>query len=270
MLNPDPLVAAFCAYHQEANADLLVLRLCRDLLTQARTERYATPLAVLASCQGIRAIQYGPLATPSMLFEDDGGFRALLNESDPPERQRFSLAHEIVHTFFRCVPGFGLAHDSPEVERLCDLGAAELTMPSGRFPAFLQGAGLSMAGLRACSEEFATSLQATARRAMDVTEHPAAVVIADAAVASGALPSPDNLRVASIYRSSAWAAAHDLLLHDVAQHAQARQAFANLDDRIGSIASADSARRLIAVHAAAYEFDFAGQRTRRVVVLLVP
>jgi len=272
MVSSDPLVASFCAHYGESNADALVVRLCRELLARAPTERFATPLEVLASCQGIRTIECGSLPTPSILFEHDGGFRIVLNEADPPERRRFSLAHEIVHTFFRSVTGYGLAHDSTEVERLCDVGAAELTMPDGRFPAILQASGLTIAGLRACSQEFATSLQASARRAIDITEQPAAVLIADAEVADDHhIPDASELRVASIYRSSTWLADDDPLLLDVARLAPAQQAFVNLDDRIGNIASPDSARRgMVVVEAAGYKFDLAGRRTRRVVVLLVP
>ena len=272
MNEPDPLVAAFCVHHGEADPEALVLRLCRELLAQAPTDRFPTPLEVLASWQGIRKIEHGVLQGPSMLFEYDGAFRVVLNDADPADRQRFSLAHEIVHIFFRCVPGAGLAHDSGEVEKLCDLGAAELTMPKSRFVALLQAAGLSMAGLRECSAEFATSLQACARRAMELTERPAAVIVADVSEASGSAPSAiSDLHISSVYRSSGWSPAGDQLLTNPLQVKPVLEAFSNLDDRIGDAEShGDQPRYLWRVEAAGYQFDMENHRTRRVLALFVP
>jgi Zn-dependent peptidase ImmA (M78 family) len=68
-----------------------------------------------------------------------GKFLILLNASASEERKRFTLAHEIAHTFYyddlklhrdrHC----GAAIFDSEEERLCDIGAAELLMPSAYF-----------------------------------------------------------------------------------------------------------------------------------------
>lgn len=75
---------------------------------------------------------------------ENGQFTVLLNESASEERKRFTLAHEIAHTFFYSDLELhrerhsGCAIFDPEEERLCDIGAAELLMPRRYFKADLE------------------------------------------------------------------------------------------------------------------------------------
>lgn len=126
-------VRALCDHHHETDPEVLILRLCQALLAECPTDSGPTPLNVLGSIRCIRNIRYGPLATKAgcsgLLAPEDGGYVVTLAEGEPPGRQHRSLAHEIVHTFFREVhPGPATTQE----ERLCEMGAAELTMPAAR------------------------------------------------------------------------------------------------------------------------------------------
>lgn len=61
------------------------------------------------------------------------GGEILLRASDPPERQRYTLAHELGHWVLRCANGETsgklAATRQPRVERWCDHLAANLLMP---------------------------------------------------------------------------------------------------------------------------------------------
>lgn len=130
---------------------------------------------ILASLAGIRV---APMAGCGSL----GQREALLYRSaddtkqiyyDPrylSARVNFSIAHEIIHTFFPNSRGgarFRNLHaedsrEANELERLCDLGAAELLMPQEEFRAARVGMGLHL--VAALSERFGSSFEATVFR----------------------------------------------------------------------------------------------------------
>jgi Zn-dependent peptidase ImmA (M78 family) len=71
----------------------------------------------------------------------------LYNPDRPSGRRAFSIAHEIAHTFFPSTSGGARfremtandAQEMSELERLCDLGAAEVLMPREEFQASVGG-----------------------------------------------------------------------------------------------------------------------------------
>jgi hypothetical protein len=91
------------------------------------------------------------------------GFSIVLNEKTNATRLRFTVAHEVCHTFFyEFVPELKFVPhgEDPQEERLCDIGAAELLMP----PAPVRKAAKSMPvcfdSLSALATRFAVSLTA--------------------------------------------------------------------------------------------------------------
>lgn len=66
-----------------------------------------------------------------------GGFKVMLSKSYDTRHRRYSLAHEIIHTFFydidSDIPQRITVLDHEVEERICNSGAAELLMPSGLF-----------------------------------------------------------------------------------------------------------------------------------------
>jgi hypothetical protein len=202
-LNLTDPVAVLCRHHHETDPEQLILRLCRQLLAECPTGAGLTPLHVLGSCQGVRSYNSKPIhpeaGCSGLLIPSDGGYEITVNSSEPQERQNFSIAHEIVHTFFRdacpCI------QPTPQEEELCNLGAAELTMPAGRFTSHLAAAGLTFAGIDSCKQEFAVSFAAAARRAVNLTREQACLFTA-APGGTAALDRPDADR--SLLRITRW------------------------------------------------------------------
>jgi len=104
-------------------------------------------IEILASLAGITVLPMSDQPTHAqnregLLFRNAGGHaRAFYDPSLSDGRVNFTIAHEIVHTFFpNSVNGarFRNAHidqsrEATELERLCHLGASELLMPEEEF-----------------------------------------------------------------------------------------------------------------------------------------
>ncbi len=101
-------------------------------------------------------------------------------------RRRFSVAHEIAHCFFadaderaRMRTANRDAYDeSPEsrrLERMCDLGAAELLMPQPWFGEAVSEAGFTAESVTALAGRFGVSLEAAGLRMMEHSPRPCAV-----------------------------------------------------------------------------------------------
>ena len=184
MTRQDPIVTSFCEHHGETNAEALILRACRELLAECATEQGPTPLRVLGSFRGVRDCRPGEIPAASgcsgLLVPTNGGYEVIVNAEEPEERQWFSFAHEIVHTFFREVCP-NVSNPSGEEERLCDIGAAELTMPLERFRAEMHGTILSLALIDQLHEEFDVSFEAAGRRALAITDEAACLFVASLA-----------------------------------------------------------------------------------------
>lgn len=237
MNSTDP-VAALCRRHHETDPELLILRLCRELLAECPTAAGPTPLRVLGSCQGVRTYYSRPIhpdiGCSGLLIPNDGGYEITVNSTEPPERQNFSTAHEIVHTFFR--DACPCTQATPQEEDLCNLGAAELTMPEARFTSHLADTGLVLAGIDSCKQEFAVSFAAAARRAVNLTTEQACLFIA-APGGTPALDHPDAdrsvLRITRWRQSPSWQQPHARENDSVAPSSLPGQAFAHQDERHG-------------------------------------
>ena len=94
----------------------------------------------LANIMGI-SVQPNAALADARVFWGEDGFEIEYNPHRPRGRVNFSIAHEIAHTFFPdCaeeVRNRGRERrEEPnwQLELLCNVGAAELTMPVGSFP----------------------------------------------------------------------------------------------------------------------------------------
>lgn len=91
------------------------------------------------------------------------GFKILLKKQTSTARLRFTVAHEICHTFFyELAPELKfIPHeaDSKE-ERLCNLGAAELLMPTASIQRAARPMAVCLESLHQLADEYSVSLTA--------------------------------------------------------------------------------------------------------------
>ncbi|MFI5165156.1 MAG: ImmA/IrrE family metallo-endopeptidase [Thermoanaerobaculales bacterium] len=105
-----------------------------------------------------------------------------------PERQRFSVGHELGHWLrdrhrvgFSCTDSsFQVEWLSENPERRANRFAAELLLPDWLFQPAAKGQPLTFATARALASTFVTSLTATAIRLVELGSFPAMVVCSDA------------------------------------------------------------------------------------------
>ena len=148
----------------------------RELRSRAGDGGVTSDLAKIARAQSIISVRTHPLVEEARVTQTDAGFLVELStQHNNSSRRRFSLAHEIAHTIVweseqpgherhRGLPG---AHERRE-ERVCDLIAAELLMPT---PAFREHAGAtepSLAALKVLCKTFRVSVSACLHRVMQL------------------------------------------------------------------------------------------------------
>jgi hypothetical protein len=132
-------------------------------------------VSVLASLRGIRKSEEAPVHSDDAELVPDGagGVTMRVNPDRPETRRRFSVAHEISHTFFpdytekiscRTDARYRDRNDPDDyLEMLCDIAAAELLFPQ---PWFLRDAAAvkDCAGLAHLAATYRASREATLRR----------------------------------------------------------------------------------------------------------
>jgi IrrE N-terminal-like domain len=124
------------------------------------------PLHAMALRLGVSRIIEEPMSFEGGLFELPHGERIIkLNAASPPNRKRFTLAHEIGHLLLG-KPGLRSSCSSDHaLERKCDAIAAELLMPTDEAVPFIKSLGKpSPEKLRTMASRFEVSLQAAAFR----------------------------------------------------------------------------------------------------------
>src|SRR5260221_1578938 len=150
----------------------------QDLLLRARNRgafRLPVESSNMASLCSVVTVEERPMIPEGVLAPVRGGFKIFLQDnfvSDPGTRvrRRFTLAHELVHTFFYSVEG-----DSPKpikgsprgarLERLCQLGASEILVPEALLKQHLpSGKVRSAEDLIGLAAKFDVSLEVIIRR----------------------------------------------------------------------------------------------------------
>ena len=91
------------------------------------------------------------------------GFTMLVKKKQPQSRMRFTIAHELCHTFFyEIVPELKFVpHQAdPAEERLCNVGAAALLMPNDDVVKATRKVRPSLLALEQLAEQYGVSLEA--------------------------------------------------------------------------------------------------------------
>ena len=144
-------------------------------------------MEALASLRGILPSSEPPAHSPDAELQPDGDGRVhlRLNRNRPVTRQRFSVGHEITHTFFpgyenkvQCRKPKSRDWSDPDdvIEVLCDIGSSELLLPLPWFQDDLARLGDRAEGIARLANQYQASLEATLRRIIDLSDQPMAAV----------------------------------------------------------------------------------------------
>jgi len=130
----------------------------------------------LAALRGIKILKEDLGNLDSLLLPLRDGFEIKINVTHSPQRQNFSCAHEIAHTFFLEEEGRtvierlkrGNGQSANWEEELCDIAASELLMPYQIFSRYASRYNFGIRSLLPLSQIFNTSIVPTALRLCDV------------------------------------------------------------------------------------------------------
>ena len=122
------------------------------------------------------------------------GLRIEFNPNRPHGRVRYSVAHELAHTLFpdcaevvrNRTTSVGLRDDNWQLELLCNIGAAELLMPTGYTK--LEDEGIDIDNLLRLRSEFDVSTEAILLRIAKLTNTSCAMFAAARVGGSGGFP----------------------------------------------------------------------------------
>ena len=122
------------------------------------------------------------------------GLRIEFNPNRPHGRVRYSVAHELAHTLFpdcaevvrNRTTSVELRDDNWQLELLCNIGAAELLMPTGYTK--LEDEGIDIDNLLRLRSAFDVSTEAILLRIVKLTNTPCAMFAAARVGGSGGLP----------------------------------------------------------------------------------
>lgn len=195
----------------------------RDVVLDAVQAGWSGPPfdpVLLARRLGIEVVAREDLTDARVVGRNEDGFRIEFNPTRPRGRLRYSIAHEIAHTFFadvgdevrhRTAAGAvaeGTVTDDWQLELLCNVAAGELLVPSVALPADeLDDAVFDINRLMALRARFDVSTEAMLRRVAQATAH--AVTMFAAARVAGPSPAEGDARFRLDYTvgSRAWDAA---------------------------------------------------------------
>lgn len=117
-------------------------------------------------------------------IEGKGKIFICININDNPERQKFTICHEIAHIILELpsehkeIPSWSFVKRHQN-EMLCDAFAAELLLPYTLFKPAMKGVEPSFAVLEDFSSRFGSSLSATGSRFASLADFPCAFVFSD-------------------------------------------------------------------------------------------
>lgn len=142
------------------SAEEAVVRIVRDLLSDV--EHPPTNLEALQPKLNIVGVEAQDIPFSGELRSGADGFTVIYSKHLAAGPRRFTIAHEMAHALFAST-GKGYPRAGKEVERLCDMLAAELLMPDGAFNHILP-AEVTLPVVAELARTFRTSWWATAIR----------------------------------------------------------------------------------------------------------
>lgn len=184
----DPLIQKFCDHWGIKFPEEAIKKAIRVTFPDLQNTELPVDVRRLAYERGVVQIRSTAMQADGIISLKDGGGGYLIdvNNSHPENRRRFTIAHEIGHTFFFDLEGELTTRARLQVadtnltdiktngyeEYLCNLAAAEILMPSKPFSAKVQADGPTAKTIITLSRLFNTSIWATSRRLIEVCPFP--------------------------------------------------------------------------------------------------
>lgn len=156
--------------------------LCRKLVRDSGQRTPPVDVNQYAKCRNTEIKEEPNLATTGVLERNGDHFIIRVRADMAHGRKRFTICHELVHTFFEDaswqyrLTTRGLNQYSDTEEKMCGLGAAELLFPRSALRKVLKAKSTDLNLVRAIAKEFESSISAAAFRILDLTDSPFAVV----------------------------------------------------------------------------------------------
>ena len=175
-------VEALCREHGwSGRPGDLIASLCRELLEEVGA-RVPVDVAVLASARGVSEVREAEQEEAGCILFEGDRLVIQVRARDPETRRRFTVCHEICHTFFpalgarRVDETVGEFSEADPIEYLCDVGAAELLMPRQPFCSEMPEGDLRVDDVLRLADCFRSGPQATSIRLAGLHTGPFAVV----------------------------------------------------------------------------------------------
>jgi Zn-dependent peptidase ImmA (M78 family) len=184
----DPLIQKLCDRWGIKFPEEAIKKAIRSAFGDLQNVELPVDVKKLACERGVVQIRSTAMEADGIISLKGGGGGYLIdvNKSHPESRRRFTIAHEIGHTFFFDLEGELTTRSRLEVadtnlidiktnryeEYLCNLAAAEILMPTRPFSAKVQSAGPTAKTIINLSRLFKTSIWATSRRLLELCPFP--------------------------------------------------------------------------------------------------
>lgn len=169
-----PAVHALLKRHGADNPVALVETIAHQIVDRSGQQYPPFNPAHMARLCGVKLIRQVSMSQSGRIVPVVGGFVIELNISETRPRKRFTCAHEVAHTFFATwdssepqervharLEGYD---GDKEVERLCDIAAAAMLMPSRHLKRVIEKHGFSLTMIEEAAKVFDVSLPAVAIR----------------------------------------------------------------------------------------------------------
>ena len=177
----EPLVVQLAESRTDQDPERAIEAYAESLLVDAEQSSLPIDVDLVASIKGVKRRRGEHDFAGRIYVEEDGQLVMDLNTTHNPRRQRFTCAHEMMHTGF---PNFeeeeryrldtvvGSNPVNREEEYLCDLGAAALLMPE-RLIATAYRLSNGLKDIERLSRDAKVSLEAAGNRLAGIAEGPA-------------------------------------------------------------------------------------------------
>jgi Zn-dependent peptidase ImmA (M78 family) len=177
------VVSKFCSYWGTRDPEKAVLGAIQAAFPTL--EKCSIPIdpSLLARERRITEINMVEMAQDGIIYAKGNEYVVDLNRSHSDSRKRFTLAHEIGHTFFFDVQEHPTSrfrivdaqiqsiHSDQSEEHLCNVVASEILMPCEPFSNMMQEMTPEARTILTLAGKFKTSLQATARRVVSLSTY---------------------------------------------------------------------------------------------------